>query len=480
MLEIKEYSVSKNIHVYKQGELYIAYDVNSGSLHLLDYKTYSFIKEMIDFEAERGSVKDFSTIGSSLTDEEKAEILLELGHLQAENILFSQEVSEQEPIYPSEPVIKAMCLHVAHDCNLNCGYCFAGTGSFGGSRGLMDMETGQKALDFLFRHSGSRFQCEVDFFGGEPLMNLTVVKGLISYGKKEAAKAGKKIKFSLTTNAVLMDQDIIDYLEREEVGVVLSLDGRKEVNDKMRPLRNGKGSYDRIVPNILRMIEKRPDASPYALGNYYYVRGTYTRYNSDFYHDVLHMADLGIKRISIEPVVASPAEEYSLSMDDIEKIKESYDILGEKVLQYSEEDKAFIFFHFNAGLDEGPCLPKRLSGCGAGYDYVAVSPEGTIYPCHQFVGQEEYRLGSVHDEKIVLNSGLAEQFRRAHVYNKEDCRKCWARYSCSGGCHAANLADRGELTKVYRLGCELQKKRLEVAYYLRIKQVLKTSHPIHE
>ena len=472
MLNLQNYHLTKNVHIYEQGDLKIAYDVNSGSLHILNDKTYLFIKEMMEYQDSGKQIKDFNSLGTTLTDQEKVEILGELNELQRDNLLFSEEAVEQVPLYPSPPIIKAMCLHVAHDCNLKCSYCFAGTGLFGGNRELMDQETGKKALNFLLQHSGSRPQCEVDFFGGEPLLNLKVIKELIAYGRRTAATMDKKIRFTITTNAVLLDQQTTDYLEQEEVSVVLSLDGRKEINDRMRPFSNGTGSYNKIVPNILRTIKTRPNTSPFAIGNYYYVRGTYTRHNTDFYQDVLHMADLGIKRISMEPVVASPEEEYAFREEDIKKIKQSYNILGEKVLEYTQKDKEFSFFHFNTGLDDGPCLPKILSGCGAGYEYIAVSPEGNIYPCHQFVGQEKYRLGSVHDQNIVLHTETLDEFRSAHVYSKKECRACWARFSCSGGCHAANAAYSGELTKVYPLGCEFQKKRLEVAYYIKIKKTL--------
>ncbi|NLM20523.1 MAG: thioether cross-link-forming SCIFF peptide maturase [Peptococcaceae bacterium] len=474
MLRIKDYSIKKNVHIYHQGGLNIAYDVNSGSLHVLDDHTYGFIEEMRNLQDEDPSMlhaeeKLLTKVGRNLSPTVKKEILLELEELQNQNLLFSSEAEEIEPCYPNPPLIKAICLHVAHDCNLRCRYCFAGTGPFKGRRELMTSETGKRALDFLFKHSGNRRQCEVDFFGGEPLLNMSVIKELISYGKTVARQAGKEIKFTLTTNAVLLDKAIADYLEKEGVSVVLSLDGRKEVNDKMRPFPNGKGSYENIVPQILYFTKLRPSSSPYAVGQYYYVRGTYTRYNTDFYNDVLHMADLGIKRISVEPVIASPDDDYAFREEDIDKIKESYDILGEEVLEYKQKGREFSFFHFNAGLNEGPCLPKRLSGCGAGHEYVAISPDGSIYPCHQFVGQEDYKLGTVYQGN-PLKEELVRKFRGAHVYNKEDCRICWARFSCSGGCHAANAAFNGELTKVYSLGCELQKKRLEVAYYLKIKE----------
>lgn len=475
MLNLNGYWIEKNVHVYKQGGLNIAYDVNSGSLHLLDNKTYDFIKEMIDFQKNNPESIDIpdlvlSGTGKGLSAAEKEEVLAELGELQRENILFSEELEELVPKYPDKPIIKALCLHVAHDCNLRCKYCFAGTGPFGGSRALMDLETGKKAIDFLLEHSGHRDRCEVDFFGGEPLLNFGVVKELVSYGKKASVAAGKKIKFTLTTNAVLLDKEVSDFLEREDISVVLSFDGRREVHDRMRSYPGGRGSYDVIVAKILDFIKKRPDSSPYAVGKYYYVRGTYTRFNTDFYKDALHMADMGISRVSLEPVVACPEEDYALREEDLAGIKESYDILGEKILEYKKKGKEFTFFHFNAGLAEGPCLHKRLSGCGAGHEYVAVSPEGDIYPCHQFVGQENYKLASLHDTPVKLREEIVEAFRNAHIYSKQECRSCWARFSCSGGCHASNTAFSGELTRVYPLGCELQKKRLEVAYYLKIKE----------
>jgi uncharacterized protein len=474
MLTISHYHIAKNVHIYRQGNLNIAYDVNSGSLHILDDKTAQFISQLIAIqeqgrEENLNSERIFLKAGNHLQAQEREEILLELGELQKQNLLFSQEAEKFEPSYPEEPVIKALCLHVAHDCNLRCRYCFAETGSFGGSRGLMTFETGKSALDFLIKNSGDRVQCEVDFFGGEPLVNFPVVRRLIAYGRKAAGKAGRKMKFTLTTNAVLLDAAVSAYLEEEDVSIVLSLDGRQEVNDRMRPDAGGKGSYERIMPNILRFIAQRPDTSPYAIGKYYYVRGTYTHYNTDFYRDVLHMADQGIKRISVEPVVASPEMDYAFRPEDMAAIKESYDILAEKVLEYRQNGREFTFFHFNAGLAEGPCLPKRLAGCGAGFEYVAVSPEGDIYPCHQFVGQKRYRLGSLTGTSR-LNQEIMKSFRQANINAKKECSSCWARYSCSGGCHAANVGFSGELTKVYPLACELQKKRLEVAFYLKIKE----------
>lgn len=474
MLNLNGYRISKNIHIYTQGNLNIAYDVNSGSLHIIDTKTFEFIKDLISRQVEKADIHNdvVKNAGSFLTQEEKKSILSELAELQAQNLLFSKELPEIRPQYNEKPIIKAICLHVAHDCNLRCRYCFADTGHFGGSRGLMDFETGKNALNFLLTSCGDRSHCEVDFFGGEPLLNFKVIQELVSYGKKTAAQKGKTMKFTMTTNAVLLDTKKLQYLEEENISIVLSLDGRKEINDRMRPYPNGKGSYDRIIPRILDFTKSREQSSPYAVGKYYYVRGTYTHYNTDFYKDVLHMADLGINRISLEPVVACAQEEYAFQEEDLAKIYDSYDILADKVLDYKKAGKEFTFFHFNAGLDEGPCIYKRLTGCGAGSEYIAVSPAGDIYPCHQFVGQEEYKMGSVHNQEPDLRESIIEAFRKAHIYAKEECKECWARFSCSGGCHASNIAFSGELTKVYPLGCKLQKKRLETAYYLKVREAM--------
>lgn len=477
MLNLQAYLVKKNIHVYRQGDLNIAYDVNSGSLHVLDDKSYALIKQMEQLQ-EHGLNVTLNSILSlleqdipELTAEELGEIWSEFGELQEEGILFSAEAEVKSPIYPEKPLVKAICLHVAHDCNLRCEYCFAGTGAFGGNRTLMDLETGRRAIDFLLEASGHRSHCEVDFFGGEPLLNFPVVQELVHYGKEAAAGCGKTIKFTLTTNAVLLNSNVRNFLEQEDISVVLSLDGRQEIHDRMRPGINGSGSYDKVVPAIQKFIARRPESSPYAVGTYYYVRGTYTHFNPDFDRDVLHMAELGIKRISLEPVVARPEDSYAFQMEDLPVIRESYDRLGEEILVRRTQGEDFSFFHFNVAFDQGPCLPKRLSGCGAGHEYVAVSPEGDLYPCHQFVGQEKYKMGSLYGEsKGSLAMDLVKAFRAAHVYAKPACRECWARFACSGGCHAANTAFTDELTGVYSLGCELQKKRLEVALYLKVKE----------
>lgn len=479
IFNLEGYRIKKNVHSYRQGDLLIAHDVNSGSLHLLDEGTFDVIKACEDLQEVE---KDITLEGinqvlrqakkRALEKEELSEILDELDQLRREGTLFSPEAEAVTLNYPEKPIVKAICLHVAHDCNLRCTYCFAGTGAFGGSRTLMNFETGKKGIDFVLESSGHRNHCEVDFFGGEPLLNFKVVKDLVEYGRKAAADQNKTIKFTLTTNAVLLDEKVQAYFEQEEISVVLSLDGRPEVHDRMRPYADGRGSYAKVTPLIQQFATKRPESSPYATGTYYYVRGTYTHFNLDFDRDVLHMADLGINQISVEPVVAGPEDAYAFQEGDLDKIRDAYDRLGEELLVRRAQGRDFNFYHFNVALDQGPCLIKRLSGCGAGHEYVAISPEGDLYPCHQFVGQEAYKLGSLYDENPhQLKAELVQDFRSANVYSKSSCQQCWARFACSGGCHAANVSFTQKLTEVYTLGCELQKKRLEVAFYVKIKEL---------
>jgi uncharacterized protein len=479
MINLDDYAVQKNVHTYRQGDLHIAFDINSGSLHLLDDMAFKVIKtiEKLQSPGEPVTIKSIHNLltgaegSKNISESRIREILDEMGELQAEGTLFSPEIKIPELSHTQSPLIKAICLHVAHDCNLSCEYCFAGKGLFGGRKTLMDLETGKRGIDFVLHASGNRPSCEVDFFGGEPLLNLPLIRELVSYGKQAASRKNKTLKFTLTTNAVLLDADVRDFLRTEDISVVLSLDGRPEVNDRMRHYPDGRGSYSETAAAIRDFITDFPEGSPYAVGTYYYVRGTYTHYNLDFEKDVLHLADLGIKRISLEPVVAAPGEAHAFHMEDLEVIMASYDRLGEKVLEMRDKGRDINFFHFNVALDQGPCILKRLSGCGAGYEYAAVSPEGDIYPCHQFVGQENYKLGSLYtSDPYQLDTGLMRKFRSANIFAKPVCRECWARFACSGGCHAANTAFSGELTEVYPLGCELQKKRLEVALYIKVKE----------
>ena len=469
---LEGYDLKKNVHSYQQGDLKIAYDVNSGSLHILDDTTFSILKVLERLQEEHQPLARETVTallqaeGMPLPQEVAEEIFAEMEELQQEGVLFSKEAEEKGPAYPAKPIVKAM----AHDCNLRCNYCFAGTGAFGGQRGLMDVATGKQAIDFVLEASAHRKHCEVDFFGGEPLLNYQMVKEVVRYGKEAAQAKGKTIKFTITTNAVLLSEEIQNFLEQEDISVVLSIDGRPEVHDRMRPYANGQGSYAQVAPRLQQFAAKRPESSPYAVGTYYYARGTYTHYNLDFDQDVTHLLDLGMKQISLEPVVAQPSDPYAFQEGDLPEILKTYDRLGEELLARRRKGEDFSFFHFNVALDQGPCLPKRLSGCGAGHEYVAISPEGDLYPCHQFVGQEEFKMGSLGQEGVPLNPEIIAKFRSAHVYSKAACRQCWARFSCSGGCHSANHAFSGQLNEVYALGCEFQKKRLEVALYMKIKE----------
>jgi uncharacterized protein len=437
----------KDIHIFEALGVKMLLDVNSSSLHVIDDLIYDILElEDLDegrvVEALRGKYSDFQIVQG----------LKEIRGLMDEGLLFAPEVLL--PVRNEvKPVVKALCLHVAHDCNLSCAYCFASDGHFGGERMLMGEEVGKKAIDFLMESSAFRRHVEVDFFGGEPLLNMDVVKKVVAYGYEEAEKRDKIIKFTLTTNGLLLDGDNVQYLNDEKMSVVLSLDGRPEVHDRMRKTKGKKGSYHIVAPKIIDFVQRRN-------GENYYVRGTYTHFNPDFAADAFHLADLGFKEISLEPVVAKD-EDYALTEDDLPVLFQEYEKLAAEYVKRKRENRGFNFFHFNLDLSGGPCVSKRLSGCGAGFEYLAVSPEGDLYPCHQFVGQREYKVGNV--EEGIRNFELAQSFRNAHIYNKEECKVCWARFFCSGGCHANALAFNGDLLHPYFLGCELEKKRVECA-----------------
>ncbi|MDA8441244.1 MAG: thioether cross-link-forming SCIFF peptide maturase [Peptococcaceae bacterium] len=467
-MDLINYNFASNLHCFEQGGMKIVLDVNSGSLHSLDGCAWEVIQQLIAYKGCWEEVQ--ADLAARYSAVELAEVLAELTQLAQEGSLFTTDVTYVRPEFPREPVVKAICLHVAHDCNLRCEYCFAGTGDFGGDRSLMSLEVGKQAIRFVLEKSRQRNHCEVDFFGGEPLVNLSVVRELVAYGQVEAAKLGKTIKFTLTTNAVLLNQQVREFLATNDISVVMSLDGRPEVNDKMRPYADGSGSYATIVKNIQAFAAENKNSSQYAVGTYYYVRGTYTHHNLDFDLDVLHMADLGIKQISVEPVVASPQDQYAFRPEDLPVLMQSYERLADAYLERQDNSDGFDFFHFNLELGKGPCLPKRLSGCGAGHEYLAVAPDGSLFPCHQFVGNPEFKVGDVFSGEIDLE--MAARFRDAHVYNKPECRKCWARFFCSGGCHAAAFNFNGDLHQPYELGCKLQRKRLESAMYIKAKQAL--------
>lgn len=452
------------IHKFIQKDIHIVMDINSGAIHVVDPLVY----KVLDFypDPDRTAVEE--QLKEAFGVEAVREALAEIDSLISAGQLFSQDTQiEAFRLSRHNPVIKALCLHVAHDCNIRCQYCFAAQGAFEGHRTLMSYETGVKALDFLVANSGNRRQLEVDFFGGEPLMNFEVVKQLVVYGRELEKQHGKVIRFTMTTNGVLLDAEKIAYINKEMHNLVLSIDGRKAVNDRMRETINGGGTYDVIVPKFQEAVATRG-------GKSYYVRGTFTRFSKDFSKDVLHMAELGFDQVSVEPVVAPKDQPYALQDSDVQELCQEYELLAEAMLEKEKQGEGFNFFHFQIDLNRGPCVIKRVLGCGAGAEYLAVTPEGDIYPCHQFVGMTEFCLGSVHSE-APINAEIVSEFAAATVFTKEDCQSCWARFYCSGGCHANAWHENGTVLKPYRIGCELEKKRVECAIYLQTKRLLEES-----
>lgn len=457
------------IHQYINNGFYIIMDVNSGSVHSVDpvmYDAVAIVAERVPELAEPEKLSEevarevMERLSPTYGEAEVQEALDEIQYLiDAEELLTTDQYHDYVVDFKKrKTVVKALCLHIAHDCNLACQYCFAEEGEYHGRRALMSFEVGKKALDFLIANSGNRRNLEVDFFGGEPLMNWEVVKQLVEYGRSKEKEYNKNFRFTMTTNGVLLNDEIMEYCNREMSNVVLSLDGRKEVNDKMRPFRGGKGSYDLIVPKFQKFAEMRGDRD-------YYVRGTFTRHNLDFSKDVTEFADLGFRSMSIEPVVAAPEEEYAIREEDLPQIMEEYDHLAEEYIKRKKEGRGFNFFHFNIDLNQGPCVAKRLSGCGSGTEYLAVTPWGDLYPCHQFVGQEEFLLGNV--DTGVTNERIRDEFKLCNVYAKDKCRNCFARFYCSGGCAANSYNFHGSITDAYDIGCAMQKKRIECAIMIK-------------
>jgi uncharacterized protein len=457
------------IHQYINNGFHIIMDVNSGSVHSVDpvmYDAVAIVAERVPELAEPEKLSEevarevMERLSPTYGEAEVQEALDEIQYLiDAEELLTTDQYHDYVVDFKKrKTVVKALCLHIAHDCNLACQYCFAEEGEYHGRRALMSFEVGKKALDFLIANSGNRRNLEVDFFGGEPLMNWEVVKQLVEYGRSKEKEYNKNFRFTMTTNGVLLNDEIMDYCNREMSNVVLSLDGRKEVNDKMRPFRGGKGSFDLIVPKFQKFAEMRGDRD-------YYVRGTFTRHNLDFSKDVTEFADLGFRSMSIEPVVAKPEEEYAIREEDLPQIMEEYDHLAEEYIKRKKEGRGFNFFHFNIDLNQGPCVAKRLSGCGSGTEYLAVTPWGDLYPCHQFVGQEEFLLGNV--DTGVTNERIRDEFKLCNVYAKDKCRDCFARFYCSGGCAANSYNFHGSITDAYDIGCAMQKKRIECAIMIK-------------
>ena len=443
-------------------------DVPGGSVHVMDDAAYE-AAEVLSAQPDADEATFLAALalkkGAPLAEQETAdfrEAYAELQELKKEGALFTEEpYAPSVEAYASRPtVVKALCLHVAHDCNLACRYCFAEEGEYHGRRALMSFETGKKALDFLVRNSGQRENLEVDFFGGEPLMNWEVVKQLVAYGRELERNYPKHFRFTLTTNGVLLNEEIMTFCNREMDNVVLSIDGRKEVHDRMRPFRKGAGSYDLIVPKFLEFAKQRRE-----LGLKYYARGTFTRYNLDFAADVLHLHDLGFDQISVEPVVAPKEADYAIRSEDVPFLKNQYDLLAREMIRLEKEGNGFNFFHFMIDLTGGPCVYKRLSGCGSGTEYLAVTPGGELYPCHQFVGIEPFLIGNV--DEGVTNTDLVKDFKKINVYAKEECRSCFARFYCSGGCMANAWNFTGRIDGVYEIGCALQQKRVECALMIK-------------
>lgn len=446
-----------NMHRFTQNGMHIVLDVNSGAVHVVDRLTYDILA-IFDGANDAAVLGAF---GGEHGAEAVREVLAELRQLIAAEQLFSPPLTVPS-VLASAPLVKSLCLHVAHDCNLRCTYCFAGTGDFGHDRGLMPRSVAERAVDFIIENSGPRRHCEVDFFGGEPLLNMDTVRHTVAHVRRREAETGKVFKLTLTTNALLLDQDIIDYLNAENISLVLSLDGREAVHDHMRPCADGSGSWAEVVDKARRVVEARQ-------GENYYLRGTFTAHNLDFAADVLAMADLGFKQLSVEPVIGKDAD-YALTEEHLPALFAEYEKLALIYLERRLAGNPFEFFHFNLNLHNGPCVAKRLMGCGAGHEYFAVTPEGDLYPCHQFVGRDEYRLGDVFAG--VEKTELRQRFRRAHALNKAECRECWARFYCSGGCHANAQLFNGTIDQPYELGCKLQKKRLECALMVQASLAL--------
>lgn len=447
------------VHQYKSNGYNIVLDVNSGAVHVVDDIVYDVIPLAKDqpLEAIINELKEKYPV------EEIKEVFEEIKEQEREGQLYTEDIYQNYimDFKKRETVVKALCLHIAHDCNLACKYCFAEEGEYHGRRELMSFEVGKKALDFLIQNSGNRRNLEVDFFGGEPLMNFQVVKDLVKYGREQEKIHDKNFRFTLTTNGVLLNDDIMEFANKEMANVVLSIDGRKEVNDKMRPFRKGAGSYDMIVPKFQEFADSRNQTD-------YYVRGTFTHNNLDFSKDVLHLADLGFEQISVEPVVAPDSEDYAIKEGDISQLLEEYDALAVEMLNRKKEGKSFNFFHFMIDLEGGPCVAKRLSGCGSGTEYLAVTPWGDLYPCHQFVGNEQFLMGNVNDG--VTKTEIRDEFKLCNVYAKDKCKDCFAKFYCSGGCAANSFNFHGTITDTYDIGCELQKKRVECAIMLKVAQ----------
>lgn len=453
------------IHAYKMNGYNIILDQNSGCVHSVDEVAYDIITMYQDKSKDeiKAFILDKYKDKEDVTSEEIDLCFEDIDSLIADGRLFAKDTFEDvaKEFKKRQGVVKAICLHVAHDCNLACKYCFAGKGEYDGPKGLMSFETGKRALDFLIEQSGTRRNLEVDFFGGEPLLNWEVCKKLVKYGREQEKIHNKNFRFTITTNGLLINDDVIDFCNKEMGNVVLSLDGRKSTNDAMRVARNGSGSYDLIIDKFKKFADSRNQEN-------YYMRGTYTHNNLDFSKDILHMADLGFRELSIEPVVCSPNEPYALKESDLPVLKEQYQLLADEMLKRYRKGNGFTFYHYMIDLDAGPCIVKRVSGCGVGTEYLAVTPSGDLYPCHQFVGDDKFLLGNIWDG--ITNKKVLEQFENCNVYSHKECKDCFAKLYCSGGCAANAYHTTGSVNGIYEFGCELHRKRIECAIMLKVAE----------
>lgn len=451
------------IHKFKAKDINILLDVNSGGVHVIDDITYELLDYVKPPLCEECPEEITDKLSSMYSTWDIKEAYSEIVSLYKDKLIFSEDIYGDYANTAVESPIKALCLHIAHDCNLRCKYCFASTGDFGTGRKLMSFETGKAAVDFLIEKSVGRENLEVDFFGGEPLMNFEVVKEIVMYARSKEKEYGKNFRFTITTNGMLLTDDKIDFINEEMSNVVLSIDGRKEVNDKMRVRVDGSGSYDKIVDGYKRLVEKRKDKE-------YYVRGTYTKYNLDFSEDVLHLYNIGFDQISVEPVMEDENIQYAITEKDLDKIYAEYDKLVSEIAKIKKNQGKINFFHFMIDLDQGPCVIKRLRGCGSGNEYVAVTPEGDIYPCHQFTGHKEYKMGNLYEH--TFNENIKKEFAGCHVYSKSSCRDCWAKFYCSGGCNANNYIYNGDIHKAHELSCKIMRKRLECAILAKVCELV--------
>lgn len=446
------------IHKFVQDNEYYVIDVNSGSVHMVDELVY----DLLDENKLRKEEELIEAFKGKYEEEEIRDALQDIKELISEGMLYSLDLYENIAMNDNSPsYIKALCLNIIHDCNLKCKYCFAEEGEYKGKRKMMSVEVGKKAIDFVIKKSGPRRNIEVDLFGGEPIMAFKNIKEIVDYAREQEKLFNKNIRFTMTTNATLLNDDIMEYIDKNMGNIVLSIDGRKDVNDSVRIRYDGSGTYDSIMPKIKKMVDKRDKSKQY------YVRGTFTRNNIDFFEDVMALANENFDEISVEPVVLPDDHELSLREEDLPTIFLQYDKLYNEMLKRYREGNDFKFYHFNIDLQGGPCVYKRISGCGAGHEYVAITPDGEIYPCHQFVGNKDFLLGNIYDETV--DEKLSKEFRSAHIYNKPLCKECWARFYCSGGCQANNFNFNGDIHIPYEIGCKMQKKRIECAIALKSK-----------